>query len=421
MSTPTDQKQIVIRAINQLGRRVTAADVATKTGLSLSDSNRLLNEVAADVGGHLEVSKLGFVAYCFSPGFQNNYLATGIKAFAEKAGKIFFEVAFFIVKISFGILLLASLAIVILAVMLTIFVTTFGTEKKNKRQPFLDLIILRDLIFWQPNRSRHLAGQPISATVERIKNDNFLINCFSFLFGDKNPNAENEERQWRLIAQLIHNNAGVVTAEQLAPLLLSEIAEKEDNEDFVLPVLCRFDGRPEVSESGSIIYLFPSLQVSAGPTEPPQIVLQNFLPPALLEYEIPFSELSIEQLRPVLAIATLNLAGTWWLAFTAHRLVHIYRWQADILVIYGTLFVIIPLLRWLYLHWVNAGISLRNAEREKLANKLIEPDQTLIEKLKEREKMAQNLTTSPHTIDSTSIIYTSEKEYLEQIIEDAQP
>lgn len=415
MSKAADDKQIVIRAINQLGRRVTAADVATKTGLSLNDSNRLLNEVASDVGGHLEVSKLGFVAYSFSPGFQNNYLATGIRAFVEKAGRLLFDTCFFIVKISFGVILLASLAVVIFAVMLTIFVTTFGTEKKNKQQPFLDLLILRDLIFWQASRPKRAAGQSLSATVERIKGDNFLINCFSFLFGDKNPNAEIEEKQWRQIAQLIHNNKGVVTAEQLAPLLLSEISTKDSNEDFVLPVLCRFDGRPEVSQSGSIIYQFPSLQVSAGSTEVPQIVLQNFLSPALIEHEVPFSNLSKEQLRPVLAIATLNMAGTWWLAFTAHRLVHVYRWQADILVIYGTLFVLIPLLRWIYLHWINAGIAMRNAERDKLADKLVKPDQALKEKLEERKKMAQNQEISP-TIDAASVIYTSEKDYLDQAI-----
>ena len=420
MSKPADDKQPVIRAINQLGRRVTAADVATKTGLSLNDSNRLLNEVTSDVGGHLEVSKLGFVAYSFNPGFQNNYLATGIRAFVEKAGRMFFDICFFIVKISFGVILLASLAVVIFAVMLTIFVTTFGTEKKNKKQPFLDLLILRDLILWQPNRAKRLPGQPIRATVEQIKNDNFLINCFSFLFGDKNPNSEIEEKQWRLIAQLIHENKGIVTAEQLAPLLLKEISVKDNNEDFVLPVLCRFDGRPEVSESGSIIYQFPSLQISAAPTETPQIVLQNFLPQTLIEYEVPFFYLTKEQIRPVLLIATLNLAGTWWLAFTTHRLVHIYSWQADILAIYGTLFVLIPLLRWAYLHWVNAGIAMRNAERDKLAEKLIKPEQALKEKLAEREKIAQNQTNSP-TIDAASVIYTSEKDYLEQAIaEDTQ-
>ncbi|CAN5431388.1 hypothetical protein BH11CYA1_BH11CYA1_19590 [soil metagenome] len=415
MSTAKDQKQIAIRAINQLGRRVTAADVATETGLSINDSSRLLNEIASEVGGHLEVSAQGFVAYSFSSGFQNKYIATGLKAFFERVGKLLFDIGFFTVKISFGLLLLTSLAVVIIAVMITIFVTTFGSEKKNKRQPLLDLLILRDLIFWQSTsgRAKRLVVQPLSARVEQIKNDNFLINCFSFLFGDKSPNAEIEEKQWRLIAQLIHNNDGVVIAEQLAPLLLLEIPEKASSEDYVLPVLCRFDGRPEVSDSGSIIYQFPSLQVSAGLAETPQIVLQNFLPNALLEYEIPFSNLTKEQIRPVLAIATLNLAGTWWLAFTAHRLVHIYSWQSDILAIYGTLFAIIPLLRWVFLNWVNAGITMRNAEREKLASKLVKPTADLQEKLNQREKTANDLTISP-TIDSASVIYTSEKDYLEQ-------
>ena len=420
MSKPADDKQIVIRAINQLGRRVSAADIATKTGLALTDSNRLLNEVASDVGGHLEVSKLGFVAYQFSPSFQNKYLSTGLRAFAEKASRFLFEIGFFIVKISFGLILLASLAVVIFAVMLTVFVTTFGTEKRNKKQPFLDLLILRDLILWQPNRAKRLPGQTLSTTVEQIKNDNFLINCFSFLFGDKSPNADIEEKQWRLIAKLIHDNKGVVTAEQLAPFMLREISTKDNSEDFVLPVLCRFDGRPEVSETGSIVYLFPSLQVSAGPTSTQHTALQNILPQALIEYEIPFSDLSKEQIRPVLAIATLNLAGTWWLAFTANRLVHAYSWQADILATYGTLFVLIPLLRWVYLHWVNAGITMRNAERYKLAEKLRDPDQALEAKLSERETMAQNQAISP-TIDAASVIYTSEKDYLEQAIEDTQP
>ena len=45
---------------------------------------------------------------------------------------------------------------------------------------------------------------------------------------------------------------------------------------------------------------------------------------------------------------------------------------------------------------------MRNAEREKLANKLIEPDQTLTEKLKEREKMVRELLFAPHHIDSSA-------------------
>ncbi len=89
------------------------------------------------------------------------------------------------------------------------------------------------------------------------------------MFGDGNPNARLKEDRWQYIAQLIRANGGVVTAEQLAPYTDAD----PKNEDGVLPVLVRFDGRPEVTDSGNIVYLFPSLQISAATAQ------QSGLPP----------------------------------------------------------------------------------------------------------------------------------------------
>ena len=38
------------------------------------------------------------------------------------------------------------------------------------------------------------------------------------------------------------------------------------DESFVLPVLTRLNGRPEVTPDGNIIYVFPDLMTSAGTT-----------------------------------------------------------------------------------------------------------------------------------------------------------
>ncbi|HIN63844.1 MAG TPA: hypothetical protein EYM95_04340, partial [Candidatus Obscuribacterales bacterium] len=71
----TKEKEIVLKAVDSLGRRVTAADVAAKTGLPVLVAQAELNKVAAETGGHMEVATTGDVAYKFDPGFQNAYLA----------------------------------------------------------------------------------------------------------------------------------------------------------------------------------------------------------------------------------------------------------------------------------------------------------------------------------------------------------
>jgi len=391
-----EEKQKTIRAINDLGCRVTAADVATKTGLSLSDSNKYLNLIASEVGGHLEVSSLGDIAYKFSNSFQNVYLATGIKASLQYLLNRLATILFFIFKISFGLLLLISLTVVVCVIMSFMFMTSATSNKPSSRRDLaLDLKVFHDLLFWGTGKSS--------------TRKNFFLNCFSVLFGDGGSGDNVEEKQWQLIARLIRNNDGVVTSEQLAPYLI----KSETGEDSVFPVLSRFDGTPEVSERGSIVYVFPSLQVSAeNQTQSEPAVFPQYLQ----EAEQPFSTLTKDEINPVIGLACFNFLGTLWLAFTVHRLVRIYQMQVDILLAYGLLFVIIPMLRWAYLLRGNASISSRNHRRQALAQAIATPDAATQIKLADRKQLAEanKLLGQSHSVVAESIIYTTDKDALEQ-------
>ena len=112
MQTRTKEKEIVLKAVDSLGRRVTVADVATKTGLPVMVVQEELNKVAAETGGHMEVANSGDVAYKFNPGFQTAYAAKGIARTFQVFGKKFFNLAFFLLRISFGIMLILSVLIV---------------------------------------------------------------------------------------------------------------------------------------------------------------------------------------------------------------------------------------------------------------------------------------------------------------------
>jgi hypothetical protein len=292
-----EEKQTVIRAIGDLGHRVTAADVASKTGLSLALSNQMLNTIAAEAGGHLEVSSKGDIAYRFKIGFQTAYLATGIRAFLSAAWTRIFAIIFYLLKISFGFFLIISLLIVVLAFsVLTVLSSGLGNEREDFRLgellQFFNLLIVRDLLFWGSAGQQARRNQQISAakkkasqskdaesntagktgaiasleevTENEVKDGSFFINCFSFLFGDGDPNLHLEEMKWQMAAQTIREHGGVVMKEHLAPFIGPDL----DDQESILPVLSRFDGQPAVTSKGNIAYIFPSLQVTTEAEHP---------------------------------------------------------------------------------------------------------------------------------------------------------
>jgi len=187
----TKEKKTVIKAINDLGRYVSAADVSVKTGLPLAISTQALNQIAEETVGHLKVSNAGDIAYSFPIGYQSAYISKGIKRSIEKFTKKLFEIGFFVLRVSFGILLILSLITIFLLFILLITVTSRGDNKDSYIDlDFFDWMFLRDLIYWQSYYPDYRNDLP--SANKKAKKDNFLYNCFSFLFGDGNPNENLE-------------------------------------------------------------------------------------------------------------------------------------------------------------------------------------------------------------------------------------
>jgi hypothetical protein len=105
-------------------------------------------------------------------------------------------------------------------------------------------------------RNSSIEQNAIASGTEKTKQPRtkFLDSCFALLFGADDPNKGLIQRQWNDITRTIRTNHGVVVAEQLSPYLHGN----KDNEDWMLPILLRLNGLPDVSESGNIIYMFPA-------------------------------------------------------------------------------------------------------------------------------------------------------------------
>lgn len=407
MLSQTAEKQKVIEAIGELGRRVTAADVATKTGLPILVVGQRLNQVASETGGHLQVSTTGDIAYSFKPGFSQTYLAKGIQLALLKAARFIWQVAFYLLRISFGVILILSLLFIVTIIM-TFFLRGSDRRRENEDDPpgmgfgnmLFNYIVLRDLFTW------HSASAPViyqydRPTVRRASRSNFFLNCFSFLFGDGDPNEGLDEKRWQLIAKAIRKNNNVMTAEQLAPYTGADPGD----EDSVLPVLVRFNGKPEVTERGNIIYVFPEMQVGAA-------TAFDTAPPAYLqEFPWRFSNMTPGATAPVILVASLNFALAWllWGFLAAGPPTGILK-VMNVLVVYGTLFIAIPAARVAINYLKNKNINQRNLQRYEYALSNANPVSELQTKFQEAE--AYKLRTKKLTEDK--IVYTTERDTLDQ-------
>jgi len=420
----TQERKQVIDAINALGRRVTAADVAAKTGLPLHVANLELNKVAADAEGHLEVSTAGDIAYKFDPGFENAYLASGITRFLEEYSSKVFHVLYFLLRISFGVMLIISFVAVILLILLVVLLLSHagsdssadGGDMRGFSFDFFDWMILRDILWWGSYSSYPQQYQSYDRPSVRQPNQdkgNFFFNVFSFLFGDGDPNNHLEERKWHMIAEVIRKNKGVVTAEQLAPYTNQD----PKNEDGVLPVLVRFNGKPEVSESGNILYVFDSMQVHGA--TPMSHFNSGFVPLFLNEFPWRFTTVSQDSLIPVYILASVTFVGSWWLLYESTKffqlliVLHAFHPLIVALTIYGTAFLAVPLIRLVILQFVNSGIDKRNAKRSEYAAIVQNQPPELAQKLNE----AAQYRVRERTITAANTVYTTEKDALEQEFE----
>lgn len=420
---PSDVRKRAMDAIDALGRRVTVGDVASKAGLQLSQAQKALQALAADTNGFLEVSDEGDVLYVFPKDYRSNLTAKSfrmkIEPLLEKA-KLAGE---YLVRVSFGTTLIASIVIVYTTI---IAILSSRSEEDNRGRRgrsydngFTFYFSPTDLFwYWDPYYYRR---RPVR---EGSGGMNFIESVFSFVFGDGDPNQDIEEERWKLIGQYISSNGGVVAAEELAPFLDVETPDKMDDESYILPVLLRFDGQPDVDEEGNILYRFPSLQRTAAPQRSgrKEYVGKRWtdwvgqVERFLQEKKWQFSKTSSSERALVIGLGGLNLFGVIVLGTMLKNMtvspssfISFVSEIFPLLQIYAGSFFTIPLIRWFLVRKRNGEIERRNRAREQYARALERPNLSLRRKLLSARDMAQRT-----FIGQDRIVYSTDKDLYEQ-------
>ncbi|BAY08418.1 hypothetical protein [Calothrix sp. NIES-2098] len=407
----------IMQAVEQLGYRVTVGDVATQAGLNIAEAGQGLLALASDAGGHLQVAESGDIVYLFPQNFRailrNKYLQLRLQELWQKV----WSAIFYLIRISFGIFLIVSIALITVTIIIIITALNSDRDSDNRSSHYGGggFFFFPDL-FWYFSPNYQTEYYQRRRERNQTSNLNFFEAVFSFLFGDGNPNAKLEERRWQEIAAVIRNNRGAVVAEQIAPYL-DNLGEKyqQEYEDFMLPVLLRFNGQPEVSPEGQIVYYFPELQVKASKKR------RQSIPVYLEESLWRFSEASSGQVMLSAGLGILNFVGALVLgsllrdgtvAAQLGGLVAFVQGIYWLLLAYGIGFLAVPLVRYFWIQWRNRKISARNRDRLSRARLLTNVDASLQRKIDYARQFA-----AEKVIGKEDIVYSSDTDLLEQEFE----
>ncbi|MEM9138061.1 MAG: hypothetical protein AAGB01_12055 [Cyanobacteria bacterium P01_F01_bin.42] len=399
----------IASAVEQLDYRVTVGEVSARAGLEINTAQAGLLSLASDVGANLQVSEYGDITYLFPRNYRsilrNKYFRLRLQELWQKV----WAVLFYLIRISFGIFLVVSIALIFAAI--AILVMSTSSDRDDRRGSSFNvggLFWMNDLLWWfspghRRRRERKAGGM------------NFFEALFSVLFGDGNPNADLEQQRWQTIGAVIRSNKGAITAEQVMPYL--DLPENLGDEDFMIPVLSRFNGYPQVTDQGELIYHFPELQTLAVERQ------QQYIPSVLRESPWQFSSASSTQVGWTVGLGVLNLVGALALgsmlsdsAIAVGQTAGFVGFVGSILGIllaYGVGFLAIPLGRYFWIQSQNKKIQVRNGQRQQRAIAVQSPSASLKQKLQAAEQLQSEV-----VLSEESIAYTTEKDLLEQAFDE---
>lgn len=403
----------VMQAIERLKYRVTVGDVATQAGLDLATAEQGLLVLAAQAGGHLQVAESGDLVYKFPENFRdilrNKFWQLRLKESWAKTR----QVLFYLVRVGFGLSLIVLLVLVLLGLIIAMMSMKSSESSNDRRDRDMDFGLgmwFNPNIWWLFDFGSLSSGQ--RRYREGGRPTSFLEAVFSFVFGDGDPNRDLEDRRWQAIGQVLRQNRGAVVAEQVAPYL-DDLGSgfSRDYEEFMLPVLVRFGGSPEVSPEGHLAYRFPDVQKTAA--EAPR----SMRPPVpFLQEELwRFSTADGTLLTWAGLLGVLLLVLSLWLTGIlpgAVAAVGAFRGVAHFSVAYSLFYLGVPTIRSLMLSSKNAKIAARNRDRQLRAEQLEARDSALQQKLAFAQQFAQEA-----RINEADLTYTTERDLLDQEIE----
>jgi hypothetical protein len=253
------------KIVNSLKRRKkgsTAADICASTALPLYTVNELLPKAADEYSGHLRVTQSGEILYYFPNGFASRFHGFGasLRKITDKTTAFVKSSLVFLFKVWIMVMLIGYFILFIALALATVFIQIAAKSNKDSGRGgginFSAFDLLWRIWFYQQlTRPRNNYPGNIKWQDKEKKRPMHKA-IFSFVFGEDDPNKSFDEQIDKAIISFLQANRGVIS---LAEYMAFTGENSLDAEKSILSFCSKFDGSPEVTEEGTIVYRFEEI------------------------------------------------------------------------------------------------------------------------------------------------------------------
>ncbi|MFW6234649.1 MAG: hypothetical protein ACOC4I_04665, partial [Spirochaetota bacterium] len=268
MDTPVYQyntqvvEQRLVKTLKKRRREATIADLVTETGLPTYQVEEQIKRIVNDYRGHLKVTESGEILYHFPDGMKNQVHGAGPRAkrFLRKVASVAGRVLKTAFKVWTMVMLVGYFVVFVLLIVLA-FVASMAAQAKGGGDSgggrgrvggFGSFYLTTRLMQMSMYLWLYSGGHPDSRG-RKPRERPLHQSVFAFIFGDGDPAAEWDQRERRAFLAYLRAAKGVSTVEDLMRLTGRSY---NDSQQLLNRLALEFEGEPDVTESGTLIYRF---------------------------------------------------------------------------------------------------------------------------------------------------------------------
>lgn len=270
--TPDASARILEAALVSPPAKLTVADAAAASGLSLAEAERGLHALVAEYRGHLEATESGELLFGFPHGFSKPWeRKEGLARFMASVGRALGGAARFVVR-AWVAIVLVGYVVIFLAMMLGLFFARSSSSSSSDRGdsrggslfPYFLFRLLADAFFFSYHplwRTDHERPRRWAATGRSRRDEGppFYERVDRFFFGPPAPAVDPEAAKKAVLAEIRAKKGRIGLGDVLRVTGLS----RAEVDPLLSRLLVDYDGEVEVSDEGGIFYRFPDLRKTA--------------------------------------------------------------------------------------------------------------------------------------------------------------
>ena len=401
----------IITALRKRDRESTVADIISTSGLPKYQVQDMMNQIVRDYAGQLRVTQSGEILYYFPDGLRNQRrgFIPSVKRFLFKSAGIAAKVLTILFKIWIMVMLIGYFLLFIALLLLAMVASIAGSANSRDSDRggrdrgglggfgsfYLTAKVIQlfaTLWLYSGSPARY-DTDPYGRRRQRPKGRPLHQSVFAFVFGEDSPLKEWSEREKREFIKFIQSHKGIATIEEIMHLTGRD---RNRAQELLNEFLVEFEGEPEVTETGVLIYRFPELMRTSDKSTAGPELQREFKP------LIPFSRNKAGTNRWIGFFNGFNLVfGGYFLYYSygVHTLSAqsaLDRFYAFVVSLFtqisaqpvaligfalgvvplafSAFFYLIPVLRRLRDRKINEGIKRDNLRKRTIANVLAGPD-----------------------------------------------